>query len=271
MKAPRIFHLSRTRRFSFARALVSATFLLAPAALCAQDAIPAGTVLPVRLNDSLSSQKSKPGQIITARVMQDVPLDQGKKVSAGSKVVGHVVEIIPASDSARARISLKFDTVVSSGHSIPIVTSLRALASLGEIDEAQIPLYGGDRGTPSSAYQNTQIGGEIVYRGGGHVMAGGHVVGEPAPNGVLSRLRPNPEGSCRGAMDENNQLQALWLFSSDACGVYGYPHLKIVKAGRRNPAGEIELAADSGDVKIRSGSGLLLRVVGSDSSNQDAS
>src|SRR5580700_9337894 len=54
--------------------------------------IRAGTILPVRLNATLSSGKAKAGQAITGRIMQDVPLTGGAKIPAGSKVVGHIVE-----------------------------------------------------------------------------------------------------------------------------------------------------------------------------------
>src|SRR5580658_7083065 len=36
--------------------------------------IPLGTILPVRLNSTIWSDKSKPGQTITGRVMQNIPL-----------------------------------------------------------------------------------------------------------------------------------------------------------------------------------------------------
>jgi hypothetical protein len=36
-----------------------------------QNAIPPGTILPLQLNTSLNSRKSKSGQVVTARVMQD--------------------------------------------------------------------------------------------------------------------------------------------------------------------------------------------------------
>src|ERR1035437_8883023 len=51
-------------------------------------AIPAGTILPVRLNSTVSSAKSKPGQMITGRIMQEVPLSSGIRIKEGSKVVG---------------------------------------------------------------------------------------------------------------------------------------------------------------------------------------
>jgi hypothetical protein len=149
---------------------------------------------------------------------------------------------------------------VTSKGSVPITTNLRALASILEVNSAQIPQYD-DRG--SSSYVNTtwQIGGETVYRGGGHVMDGKMVVGEPVNDeGVLGWVRANPEGNCRGMIDGNNQLQALWLFSSDACGVYGYRQVKIEHAGRTSPMGEITLSSERGEINIRGGSGMLLRV-----------
>jgi hypothetical protein len=77
---------------------------------------------------------------------------------------------------------------------------------------------------------------------------------------VIGRVRANPDRNCRGAIDGNDRPQALWLFSADACGVYGYRHLKIEHAGRTNPIGEITLSAERGEINIRGGSAMLLRV-----------
>jgi len=65
-----------------------------------QNAIPAGTILPLQLNSSLNSRKSKPGQVVTARLMQDVPLPSGAKIHAGAKVVGHIIEVVDARDGS---------------------------------------------------------------------------------------------------------------------------------------------------------------------------
>jgi len=91
-------------------------------------------------------------------------------------------------------------------------------------------------------------------------MAGETVVGEPVYNGVLSRPRANPSGSCPGSIAGNDRPQALWVFSSDACGVYDIPHLKIEHAGKTNPIGEIVLTSNDGALNLPSGSGMLLRV-----------
>src|SRR5258708_12153956 len=102
-------------------------------------AIPPGTILPVRLNSSLSSTETKPGQIISARIMQDVPLATGGKIREGSKVIGHVVDVSSSTDSGMARISLQFDKVVSAGRTIPIKTNLRAVAWFLAVVESATP------------------------------------------------------------------------------------------------------------------------------------
>ncbi|MGH9745058.1 MAG: hypothetical protein ACRD59_02960 [Candidatus Acidiferrales bacterium] len=222
--------------------------------------IPAGTVIPVALHGSLSTRKSQPGQAVKARIMQDIPYRWGEKIKAGTYVAGRVISVTPAGSGTAGRISFQFDQLLISKSSMPIQTSLRALASILEINGAQIPKYG-DRGSGSNANNTTQVGGEVVYRGGGRVMQGELVVGEPLlGDGVLGRVRENAERNCGGAAGGNNRLQALWLFSSNACGVYGYSEVRIVHTGRAAPLGQIELVSDRGDILIRGGSGMLLRV-----------
>jgi hypothetical protein len=237
----------------------------------AQGSIPAGTVLPVRLESSLS-QKTVPGQVIKARVMQDIPLADGSKIRAGAMVMGQVVAVTPATNGTNPTISFKFDRLVISRRTVPITTGLRALASTLEIDDAQLPSTGPDRGTPPAAYTTVQVGGnEVVYRGGGHVMNGLELVGEPVPNGVLVGIRPNLARGCRGQVRDNEPPQALWVFASNACGVYGYPDVKILNSGREVPIGQITLGAERGDLNIRGGSGMLLRIIGDNMTGAQAS
>jgi len=157
-------------------------------------------------------------------------------------------------------ISFVFDKLASSKTSIPIRTNLRALASPLDVDGAEIPDFGADRGTPSFAWVTNQVGGETVYRGGGHVMSGDRIVGEPASYGVLVRVSASPDSTCRGAVAGNDRPQALWIFSSNACGLYGYPQLAIVSAGRTEPVGVITLSSPDAELKVWKNSGMLLRV-----------
>lgn len=232
---------------------------LAPLPARGQNLFPPGTIIPVQLSNSISSKKAKAGQTFTARVMQDVPLPDRGKIRAGARVVGHVIEVDPAENSSGTRLVLKIDSLVVGHHTIAMRTSLRAIASPLDVEDAQVPAMGADRGTLPDSYVTTQIGGDVVYRGGGHVERHGLVVGEPAPGGVLAPVSSNPSG-CRGDVAGNDMLQALWVFSTDACGVYGYNEVEIADAGRNDPEGTIILAVKHGELNIRSGSGLLLRV-----------
>lgn len=235
--------------------------LLAAPALVAQE-IPAGTVIPVMLRTSLDARKSRAGQKIEARVMQDVPLPGQTRIRAGTKLVGRVVEVTRSSPGAGSRIVISFDHLRMSDVDVPVTTSLRSLASMMNVFEAQLPTNAiDDYGTTESDWVTIQIGGDVVYRGGGIVMSpDSRVVGKSTGGGdVTAKLIASREGGCGGAEADNDREQALWLFSPSACGAYGFEDLKIAHAGRREPVGQIVLESAK-DVHLSGGSGLLLRV-----------
>jgi len=228
-------------------------------------AVPSGTILPVRLNTSLSATKSKPRQVVTGRIMQDLPLPNGLKIREGSKVEGHVVEVVPGNKLTGARISVQFDSLRSSHETIPITTSLRAIAGSTEVVAAQTPQIGPGEGDVWNWLTTTQIGGDVVYGVGGPVTTAenaSQVVGTAVDGGILSRVSAKERTKCRGAVDGNENPQALWVFSSDACGTYGLTHLQVAHAGRTDPTGVIVLVSDTRDLKIQAGTGMLLRVNG---------
>jgi hypothetical protein len=224
-----------------------------------QASIPPGTILPLRLG-SLSSDKSKKGETIKARIMQDVPLGNGSKLRAGSTVLGRIVEVTRAAPGKKATLALKFDTVLQGKTSIPVLTHLRAFASTLEVEFAQTPTIGPGKGDVYDWLSTTQVGGEIVYGKWGEVMNGDRVVGRSVYDGVLAQVSAREGTKCRGPIEGNDRPQAFWVFSSDACGAYGFSRVTISHAGRTDPQGEIVLVSERGPVKIRSGSGMLLRV-----------
>jgi hypothetical protein len=230
--------------------------LVAPAE--AQNELPEGTILPISLDKSLDAGKVHPGQQIQAAIMQNIP---GTPIRRGAKVLGHVVSATSQANG-QANLEFCFDTVKSHGHTIPVKTNLRALASYLEVEEAQIPEDMSSRGLTPETWTTQQIGGDQVYRGGGPVAVGLTAVGEPTPYGVLGDPRNQYGSHCRGVVGNAARPQAFWLFSTDACGVFGYPNLRIEHSGRTDPAGTIVLASDHGKLLLRVGSGMLLRVQG---------
>lgn len=242
--------------------ILAALVVFASSMLVAQTVIPGGTILPVMLDSSIDAKSSKQGQTLKAEVMQDVPLQGSNKLKSGTKVLGEVVAVTPASALDPATIVFRFSQVESNGQKIPILVCLRALASPLEVSSAQIQ-YGSDRrSNPTWAQTTTLIGRDVAYRDEGKVFQGKEQVGVSVYAGgwgTLSRISADLDNQCTGAVDGNDRPQALWLFSHDACGVYGYQAL-VTQQGQTSE-GRIAIASTTGGLKILKRSGLLLRVV----------
>jgi hypothetical protein len=232
-----------------------AMFLGVAPVIAAQTAIPPGTILPISLDTSLNAAKVHPGQPIRATIMQDIP---GTAIRRRAKAMGHVVRAAMAKDG-RIDLEFQFDAVKNHGRLTPFTANLRALASFLEVEEAQIPEEMSSRGMTPATWTTQQIGGDQFYRGAA-VASGFTIVGRVTQWGALDIPRPQPGLPCRGPIKQNHQPQAMWLFSSDACGVYGFAGIRIDHAGRTDPKGITILSSTNGKLKLGSGTGMLLRV-----------
>jgi hypothetical protein len=221
--------------------------------------IPAGTILPVVLSTTLSFEKSKPGQILRGKIAQDVPLPNGTKIRRGSTVEGHIADVTPGATGAGPKVTIQFDKVYMDGQWVRLLTDLRAIAGFVAVQQASVPTEAPAEGSPYEWLPTSQIGGDTVYGRGGEVISDSKVIGKSLNGGgVLVQVRAKEGTSCRGEI--NGSPQALWVFSGDACGVYGIEHLKIDHAGRSVPQGTIVLASETPKLKLSAGDGLLLRV-----------
>jgi hypothetical protein len=236
---------------------IAATVLLISAATACAQEIPPATALPVTLNSTLDVRKVVAGQPITASIAQDVPLPSGGWIRAGWRVSGHVLQA--GTKAGKTYVRLRFDQISADGREIAITTSLRALASPEEVREAQLPTQGALVAESPAHWTTTQIGGtDVVYRGGGHVVHDTTIVGDPVKDGVLAVLRTAPRPGCETA--SGDRRLALWVFSSSACGVYGFRHLGITHAGNASPMGEIVLESKK-NLHMGTGSAMLLLTV----------
>jgi len=193
--------------------------------------------------------------------MQDVLLPSGAKLPMGTELAGTILGAEPAANGGNGSISLRFDALLVDRQRIPVTTSLRALAGFMEVLDAQTPEFSPGFGTPSTWETTRQIGGDEVYGVGGPVTNRcNERVGTAVYGGVLVHVRAGSGSKCRGALDKDDRPQALWVFSADACGVYGREHVQIAQAGRDAPSGAIVLISDDRGVKLRAGDAMLLRV-----------
>jgi hypothetical protein len=218
--------------------------------------VPPWTALPISLDCTLDAKKVKPGQPISGTIAQDVPLPDHGRIRSGSRVTGRVLEAGRNPDGS-SYIRIRFDRLYAKKWSdVPVVTSLRVVASPWEVQEAQLPKVGSYIAPNPSSWTTYQVGGDTVFRGGGHVIHGRKVIGEPVWQGVVGELISVPKAGC--AIDNGNQRVALWVFGSAACGPYGFfDHLDVTHAGRTDPVGEIVLESDR-NVHVPTGSGMLL-------------
>ena len=220
--------------------------------------IPAGTVLPIMASNGLDSAKTKAGDRIAGRLMQDVVLASGEKIRAGAIVEGSVVESSPVA-FAPVRMVVRFHRLVAGNQQYTISVSLRALASMEDVFAAQLPWNNfDDFGTSSSDWNTVQVGGAAVYRGDGTVRSAVDVIGRATDSGaVTAKLLPAPKRGCSPNSEESNREQSLWVFSPWACGTYGFEDLKIENLGTIEPSGTINLTSPI-KVNVRAGSGWLL-------------
>lgn len=242
------------------RPIVTCIIGLVLAAPLAAQEIPAGTVFPVMIKNTVDSKVSKSGDKITARLMQDVALPSGERIRAGARLDGQVVQTVATPSASGARLIVRFDRLVSNKKEFPIRVSLRALASMQDVFYAQLPTNNFDEyGTSINDWTTVQVGGAAVYLGDETVRDGMDIVGRaPAYGVVTAKLLPAPKRGCPAT--EGEREQSLWVFSPWACGTYGFEDLKIAHHGTTPPVGTIELVSMD-RIQVRGGSGWLLRVV----------
>jgi len=238
-----------------------APFARAAAGIGATPKIPVGTTVPISLEHELSSKALAKGQRIESRLMQEVDLLGGEKIPAGAKLHGMILAVDPAEKGAS--ITFRFDSLESRHNTIPIVVALRAMATLRAVQAAQAPYELATSGTPAEWATTLQIGGDRRYGSGGKVTnRRGRTVGKAlADGGVLARLEDAPGSPCAGWPNSASPVQAVWVFSAAACGLYDLNDIQLAHAGNSEPLGEITLTKQEGEIKIMKSSALLLRVV----------
>ena len=186
--------------------------------------------------------------MIDTEIMQQVPLPDGQKLHARSHIRGTIVSVVPGGKGYPRRCRCG-STKSSPRRTIPVATSLRAIASYQAVESAIEPLTD-VTGTPSGWANTVLIGGDTRYGDGGEVLnRWRQKVGEGAGGGVLVHVRVESDLGMRRTVDGDDSPQALWLFSADACGVYDIRGLKISHDGNADPVGVITLSFEESKTK----------------------
>lgn len=158
-----------------------------------------GSIIRVELAKTIDAKKAKVGDELVAKTMDDFRSNKNEVLApAGSKVLGHVVEVSPHKDHSASTLGISFDKVVmKDGAEIPLKASIQAIGWPPSNSEG-VPVSNATSGVvPVPA---TRVGGN----GAGMPVPGGMAPGnantpapmpEEIPNaGVNRQLAPNAQG-----------------------------------------------------------------------------
>jgi hypothetical protein len=123
--------------------------------------IPVGYILPVQLQDSFSVENAHTGDVLQAKIAQEVPLPDRRRVKLGSIVRGSVSGVAPDEDEVGVRVTFRLNQLIEDDKTTSVLTNLRAIASYLAVRDAQTPLTGADGGTRAGWATTVQIGGDI--------------------------------------------------------------------------------------------------------------
>lgn len=159
-------------------------------------AIPAGTVLPLKLETGISSASSRVGELVVARLSEDVRIGDRLLLARGTELRGRVSAAVPSGRvKGRARLAFGFDTLVAGGRETPIeVAQADITAGSNKGEDAKVIGGGAAAGLLIGALADGKKGAAIgtavgAAAGTGVVLAtGGKEVELPAGTALRVKL-----------------------------------------------------------------------------------
>ncbi|HEX3436235.1 MAG TPA: BON domain-containing protein [Pseudacidobacterium sp.] len=142
--------------------------------------IPAGTILPIRITDALSSQNAQPNQVFHGTLSSDLIADGMVAVAHGATVVGRVVDAKDAAHfSGSSLLSIELTQLNARGRQIPVVTDAYSKQGTGR-----------GKNTAMKAGGGAAVGAIIgALAGGGRGAAIGAAAGGATGTGVNAVTR----------------------------------------------------------------------------------
>jgi hypothetical protein len=198
-----------------------------------------GSVIPVSLTKTIDAKKAKTGDEIVAKVTQDMKTTSGDVlVPKDTKVMGHVTEAQPRNkEQKESQVGIAFDhAVMKDGNTMQMPMSIQAV--IGEQND-QNSGGGGGGSAPSASAAPTSS-----PRAG---MGGSAPAPTPSAGGNDMPSDPKAGKSSRPPITAQTQ------------GVVGISNLTLTSTAS-NPAEGSVVSSDKNNVKLESGTMMLLRV-----------
>jgi hypothetical protein len=228
----------RVSSFRFRRAVSAFVFTVSvvPAtALMAQQAQPlaSGTTIPVRFSQTLTAQRSKPGDAVRAVTTQPIQLADGKRIAAGAQVLGSVVatktyqfDAAPYAHQQPSSLAIRFTEIRTTEGALPLHVTVRAVASASELREAEQAV---DTDGQGPLTESRLIGGPVYSTLATSITsASGDVIAYKNAGGIVGRLLPSVAEQGELSCDASASEQAVGPFAPSACGAYGFDGAALV-------------------------------------------
>lgn len=197
-----------------------------------------GSVIPVVLSHTVDAKKAKAGDPIEVKIAQDLKTNDGQMLAPKDTIIGgHVVASQPHSKETKSELAIVFDhAVLKDGQPATWPMAIQAIIG-NERNSAPSsePASGGDM-SPGQASPRGGMGGTGM---------GGRAPGSGSSSPGGTDMPPQPDAA-----------KSHPPITASTQGVVGMPELKL----EDSPQGPV-ITSEKGNVKLESGTLLLLRVV----------
>jgi hypothetical protein len=212
--------------------------------------------LNTELVHSLDARSAKAGDQVTARLTEDFRANGKVVVQKGSRLVGHVTECrARTKENADSRLGIIFDrAVLKSGEEVSFKGAVQAMAPPMN---AALSAAGDESSTINASGRS---GGGPRRSGGGGGLLGGVT---STVGGVVGGAGDTVGGAVNGTAALAGQLTAEGRLTSVSQGVIGLEGLTLLNSAASGDAQGSVVASTTQNVKLESGTQMLLKVTGS--------
>ena len=240
--------------------------------------IPSGTKVPAVLDKSIDSRKCKQGDEVIAKTTSDVMSNGKVIIPKNSRLIGHVTEAsATANGQSDSKLGIVFDkAMLRNGATVPMQARIQALAG---------PVVSAASSMSDDSMMSAPMGGGSTSASGGSRAGLGSTVGGVTNTvgstaGAVGSTAGNVVGSAGATVDSTtgatvnsvgrtagNAASARGALDGNSSGVIGLKNLRLNSDASNATQGSVITSAGK-NVKLDSGSRMMLDVVGSTQSSQ---